>query len=297
MAVGISFSKFYEYHEEYTLSEAVDAYIEEIHEEIEYAKDTVKEELSTVKRELNSIEGMDELYIYCKLDDGTYGIYGWNKVFQRENIIIPSTYNGQPITKIIKLKSDYDTMSLTIPSSITSIGINAFNDCHVYDVYITDIEAWCNIDFSNLSSNPLYYGRNLYLNNELVTNLVIPNSVTSISDYAFYDCDSLTSVTIGDSITSIDYATFRGCSNLTSVTIGNGVTSIDNYAFEGCSSLTSITIPDSVTSIGEDAFYDCSNLKDVYYTGAPEDWAKISIGSGNSYLKNATIHYNYVPEE
>ena len=78
---------------------------------------------------------------------------------------------------------------------------------------------------------------------------------------------------------------------------GKSVTSIGNSAFYGCSRLTRITIPDSVTSIGYSAFKDCSSLTKVYYTGTEEEWAKISIGSVNGYLKKATIIYNYVPVE
>lgn len=90
---------------------------------------------------------------------------------------------------------------------------------------------------------------------------IVPDSVTSIGDSAFYFCSGLTSITIPDGVTSIDDNAFSFCSGLTSVTIGNGVTSIGNSAFSGCSGLTSITIPDSVTSIGVGAFYGCDKLK------------------------------------
>ena len=87
--------------------------------------------------------------------------------------------------------------------------------------------------------------------------------VTTIGNYAFYECYSLTSVTIGNSVTTIgDYA-FRGCSSLTSVTIGNSVTTIGCAAFFDCDSLTSVTIPDNVTTIGEWVFANCSNLTSV----------------------------------
>ena len=94
-----------------------------------------------------------------------------------------------------------------------------------------------------------------------LTSVTIPNSVTSISDRAFRDCN-LTSVTIPNSVTSIGYEAFYGCT-LTSVTIPNSVTSISDRAFIYCSNLTSVTIPNSVTSIGVRAFQNCSGLTSV----------------------------------
>ena len=131
--------------------------------------------------------------------------------------------------------------SVTIPNSVTSIGSSAFYNCNgLENIYITDIAAWCKISgLSNLMS----YGsssKKLYLNNELITDLVIPDSITSICDF-----------------------TFRGCSGLTRITIPNSVTFIGNSAFQGCSGLTSIVIPDSVTSIGDAAFYSCSGLESM----------------------------------
>ena len=130
-----------------------------------------------------------------------------------------------------------------------------------------------------------------------ITNLVIPNGVTSIGSYAFRDCTSLTSATIGngvtsiginafynctslisieipDSVTSINNQAFDNCTSLTSVTIGNGVMSIGSYAFRNCISLASITIPDSVTSIGHSTFYNCQSL------------ASITIGNSVTLIKD-----------
>jgi len=92
---------------------------------------------------------------------------------------------------------------------------------------------------------------------------VIPNSVTSIGDYAFNDCTKLTSVTIPNSVTSIGDGAFYGCAALTSVTIGSGVISIGSNAFDNCTALTSVTIPNSVTSIGNYAFVCCAALTSV----------------------------------
>ena len=155
--------------------------------------------------------------------------------------------------------------SVTIPNSVTIIGSSAFSGCSgLNKVIVSDIAAWCKISFSDYYANPLSYAKHLYSDeNTEITNLVIPEGVTNIGDYAFVYCSGLTSVTIPNSVISIGHGAFNACSGLTSVTIPNSVTSIANYAFSGCSSLTSITIPNSVTSIDASAFYGCSDLTSV----------------------------------
>ena len=158
----------------------------------------------------------------------------------------------------------YGLTSVTIPNSVTSIGEGAFGYCHdLTSVYINDIDAWCRISFADADANPLVYANNLYIGGDLVTNLVIPNGITSVKDYAFYGCYSLTSVTIPNSVTSIGRSAFSNCSGLTSVEIPNSVTSIGSSAFYNCDGLTSVEIPNSVTSIGNSAFYNCDGLTSV----------------------------------
>ena len=181
-------------------------------------------------------------------------------------------------------------LSITLPNGLTQISSSAFFYCsaltNVY--YNGSVADWCQIDFSDMSSNPLSNGANFYINNQLVTDLVIPDEVTTIKNYAFSGCTSLTSVTIPNSVTSIGYGAFYGCSALTSVTIPNSVTSIEEGAFSGCTSLGSVTIPNSVTSIGEQAFNECSALTSVTIPNSVTSIGS-SAFSGCSALTSITI--------
>ena len=173
--------------------------------------------------------------------------------------------------------------SVTIPNSVTSIGSSAFSCCSGLTSVTVDKNNGtydsrdnCNAIIET-STNKLIVGcNNTIIPNSVtaiseyaffrcsgLTSVTIPNSVTSIGDGAFCDCTGLTFVSIPNSVTSIGYNTFYYCSGLTSVTIPNSITSIGEFAFYGCSGLTSVTIGNSVTTIGEFAFYGCSGLTSV----------------------------------
>ena len=141
--------------------------------------------------------------------------------------------------------------SLTLPSSVTSIGRAAFDSCS-------------GLTSLTLPSSVTSIGEGVFRCCSGLTSLTIPSGVTWISDYAFIGCSGLTSLTIPSSVTSIGDGVFRGCSGLTSLTIPSGVTSIGDQTFDGCSGLTSLTIPSSVTSIGREAFRGCSGLTSIY---------------------------------
>ena len=153
--------------------------------------------------------------------------------------------------------------NITIPDSVISIGYNAFYYCR----------SLTSINVSNNSKNyssidGVLFNKDKtqiisYSAGKKETSYIIPDSVTSIADYAFDNCTRLTSITIPEGVTIIGSSAFDNCIRLTSIVIPNGVTSIAYGAFNECRSLTNITIPDSVTYIGAIAFYGCSSLTSI----------------------------------
>ena len=191
-------------------------------------------------------------------DDIAENAYPFDGLYTLQNFNFGNTVTRIPGRLCSSLKG---LTSVTIPSSVKSIGANAFILCrNLTKVEIGSIAAWCNIDFEGIIANPLEYAHNLYLNGNKVTNLSLPNSLTKIKDYTFYSCTSLASVAFPNSVTEIGDRAFEDCSGLTSLSFGNSLTSIGFRAFYGCSSLPSLEIPNSVTSIGNYAFSGCTGM-------------------------------------
>ncbi len=166
--------------------------------------------------------------------------------------------------------------SFTIPAGVTSIK-SAFSGCNsLTEIVIPD-------SVISIGDYAFNFCKSL-------TEVVIPNSVTSIGDYAFSDCESLTEVVIPDSVTSIGDRAFYDCYSLTEIVIPDSVTSIGEEAFSGCCLLTEVVIPDSVTSIGEKAFISCSRLTKIQVM--PNNQCYMSK-DGNLYSKDGKTIIQY----
>ncbi len=168
--------------------------------------------------------------------------------------------------------------SITIPENVTSIGFGAFKECsRLTTIAVQD-------------GNSVYYNQGNCLIQADTKNLIkgfndsiIPSYVKRIEDYAFSDCSNLlTDITIPSSVTSIGDSAFQGCIGLTEITIPEGVTSIGDSAFQGCIGLTEITIPEGVTSIGNGAFYCCSHLRSVTIASSVTSIGKDAFNGGRN---------------
>ena len=203
------------------------------------------------------------------------GPYLFKNCSSLQSIIIPNNVTIIPNQAFCGCSS---LQAITIPENVISIGDSAFSDC-ISLQSITIPES-----VTSLGSYVFDYCISLnYIN--------IPDSITAIPNYAFFGCRNLASIIIPDSVTSIGIQSFYNCSSLQSITIPESVTNISNGAFWGCNNLISITIPDNISSIGEYTFSGCQKLNHVAYTGTQSQWNKITIHSSNTYLSNATRHY------
>lgn len=187
--------------------------------------------------------------------------------------------------------------TLFLPSTIKKIGSDAFTGTSIAKIYIEDLSAWCNIEGLYNLNSPGHSDKELYVNGNLVRDLNIPNSVTSVADYAFYNYagNNFRSLTIPNTIKSVGkYAFPSNVFNSKCVTISDNVryagNSTNNYfvllgpqyhnsttytlnqntkiiagaAFNDCQSVKSITVPTGVTSIGDEAFANCPSLEHIY---------------------------------
>jgi len=205
---------------------------------------------------------------------------------------------------------------IDLPSSLKKIGKSAFsvtydNVPETTNVYLTDLDAWCNVELENIYSSPFYlyvdyyYNEDvnslLYLNNKLVTSLEI-NGVDCIKNYVFAGCKSFESVSIGNKITTIGEESFKGCDNITQLNIGNGVTTISKGAFSFCNKLEKVTFGKGLEKVEAKAFGDTKPI-DVYcYATTPpsivssSNFNKIDKKTAKLYVPKGTYSAYYLSD-
>ena len=179
---------------------------------------------------------------------------------------------------------------ITIPKSLTDCGHNIFSGCSnlktiKFEKGITTIPKYLFYGGSYDS----YHGYASWFDG--LEEIDIPETVTTIGKFAFYNCKNLTTVTGMKNVTKIGDNAFYNCSNLKEIIIPDGVTSIGSNAFQNCTSLASVRIPDSVTSLGTYIFDGCSSLTDVTLGKGLTSIPSYMFSNCES-LKNIKIPYN-----
>ncbi len=244
-------------------------------------------------------------------DDGTsYTVIAMGKD-PAFNVLIPPTYRGLPVTRIEESAfSNCDILRrVSIPASVTSIGRYAFVGCYnLSEVHITDMGAWCSIEFEDETANPLRNSASgLYLLGEEVTEVVIPRGVQRIGAYAFFSYARLKSVVLADTITDVGRYAFYDCYNLQLSAHEKGqylgsrsnpylclvnvpdkkivsfeipeTTRVIYSAFQNCSELKQIKIPESVVTIGDYAFHGCVRLSRIEFSTGLRRIGSYAVGS------------------
>ena len=185
--------------------------------------------------------------------------------------------------------------NVTLGSGLRTIGEDAFYECDLQYLNITDIASWCAVEFYNddsIYAMPHCIAGNIYLNGYVITDLVIPEGVNQINYACFAYCDSITSVTLPSSLQTIATAAFGECDSLQAVNFApSGLNTIGERAFFGCDSLSLVEIPAGVTQIGEAAFARCDSLASVAIPSTVTNMYNDVFNSCNNLTIFTTLSY------
>ena len=220
-----------------------------------------------------------------------YGDMGrYSNLYLNDEVIIDLVI-PDGVTTIKRYAFCTNFRSVTIPPSVKEIESRAFIGSdygrnYADAIYLSDPAAWCKV------TGCIWRVKNLYLNGELVTDLVIPEGVTSIPAGIFNSFESITSVTIPNTVIEIGEAAFYACSNLKTVLISNSVTEIQKNAFAYCNTLETVTIGNSIRTFGMSVFYACRDLKDLFIGNPvpPEEVCREPIYYPLFSSYSATLH-------
>ena len=207
-----------------------------------------------------------DIYNFQLVKDDRY--YAISKVLddKLEKAVIDSEHEGKMVVAILNrtFRSIKTLKEVHIPSNLCIIGADAFIGCSNLQKtnYIGDIEEWGYIEFANSGANPTSYSRDLYVNDNLITEINLQKA-TKINGYAFFNCKSIKTVNVGETVQSIGQASFANCVGLTSVNLSNSISGISDETFSNCQNLEKITFGENLFMIGNNAFNGCVKLEEI----------------------------------
>lgn len=229
-----------------------------------------------------------------------------------KEVVIPDT------VETINAGAFYDCLSLkkvTIGLGVKFIDKNVFHNCEKisYVNYTGTLADWCKIDFAYSASeqvermrdganadkgvrysNPTFYAHDLHINGELVTEVTIPQDITTIKYATFARCTSITKVVLHENVTAIGFYAFLTCTGINEIDLGC-VQMIDSAAFNGCYSLTRLTLPETLTEIKSGAFTAAEKILEIY--NLSELQLDIGRSTNGAVAKFAKQIYSKTPEE
>ena len=254
-------------------------------------------------------------YVYKEYQNDTLHIVGYKG--KLEDLVIPEKYSNKVITGIdpMAFSGCSQIKSVTISKNIQSISLNnrscnmnPFYDCiYMKNIYVDeDNRYFTSVDgvlYNKSKTELLFYPSyksdssytildsvtkievGAFQRNGIVTEVILPKNIKTISKEAFLECTSLQKIEIPSGITEISESLFSGCKSLNDITLPNTIKEIKSNAFYKCSGLRKITLPESVETLNFLAFGDCTMLNTCTIENS-------NMKFKSSYDKNESIFPN-----